>query len=177
MATRQPFWKRHSWKSIGFCLLPQRTRTWILKLKFLSKLDLRSGNHAAYAVQKPKNQYGHPAAILKMTSLKINRLLPIYTSIGPLKLPVHIQSQTTVRVWRTKKSNIATRQPFWKWHRWKSIDDCLWPPSTFIWNLKLKSRSKLELHSGNHATYRVQRPKNPIWPPVGHFERDIAGNR
>ena len=37
-----------------------------------------------------------------MMSLKINRLLHIYTSIGPLKFRVHIQSQTTVRVWKTK---------------------------------------------------------------------------
>ena len=28
------------------------------------------------------------------------------------------------------------------------------------------------LHSGNHVTYRVQKPKNLIWPPGGHFEND-----
>ena len=33
-----------------------------------------------------KIQYGRQPAILKMTSLKINRLLPIYISIVPLKL-------------------------------------------------------------------------------------------
>ena len=24
---------------------------------------------------------------------------------------------------------MAARRPFWKWHRWKSIGFCLWPPS------------------------------------------------
>ena len=49
---------------------------------------------------------------------------------------------------------MATRRPFWKWHRWKSIGFCLWPPSTCIWNLKLKFQSKLDLCSGNHVVYR-----------------------
>ena len=49
---------------------------------------------------------------------------------------------------------MAARRPFWKWHRWKSIGFCLWPPSTCIWNLKLKFQSKLELCSGNHVFYR-----------------------
>ena len=49
-----------------------------------------------------KKQYGHQAAILKMTLLKINRLLPIYISIVPLKFGVDIQRQTKVRVWKTK---------------------------------------------------------------------------
>ena len=49
---------------------------------------------------------------------------------------------------------MAARRPFWKWHRWKSIGFCLWPPSTCIWSLKLKFQSKLDLCSGNHAVYR-----------------------
>ena len=44
--------KWHSWQSLGFCLQPQRTCTWNLKLKFQSKLELRCRNHA---IQKPKN--------------------------------------------------------------------------------------------------------------------------
>ena len=47
-------------------------------------------------------QYGHQAAILKVTSLKTNRLLPIYISIVPLKFAVDIQSQTKFRVWKQK---------------------------------------------------------------------------
>ena len=34
-----------------------------------------------------------------------------------------------------------------------------------IWNWN----SKLELHFGNHAAYRVQKLKNPIWPPGSHL--------
>ena len=49
---------------------------------------------------------------------------------------------------------MAARRPFWKWHRWKSLRFCLWPPSTCIWNLKLKFQSKLDLCSGNHVVYR-----------------------
>ena len=49
---------------------------------------------------------------------------------------------------------MATRRPFWKWHRWKSLGFCLWPPWTCTWNLKLKFQSKLDLCSGNHVVYR-----------------------
>ena len=45
-----------------------------------------------------KIQYGHQADILEIKLLKINRLLPIYISIVPLKFGVDIQSQTKVRV-------------------------------------------------------------------------------
>ena len=41
-----------------------------------------------------KIQYGRQAAILKMTLLKINRLLPIYINGMPLKFEVNIQSQS-----------------------------------------------------------------------------------
>ena len=51
-----------------------------------------------------KIQYGHQAAILKTTLLKINRLLPIYMSIVPLKFEVDIQSQSKVGVWKPKKT-------------------------------------------------------------------------
>ena len=49
---------------------------------------------------------------------------------------------------------MAARRPCWKWRRWKSIGFCLWPPSTCIWNLKLKFQGKLDLCSGNHVVYR-----------------------
>ena len=49
-----------------------------------------------------KIQYGRQAAILQITLLKINRLLPIYVSIVPLKFGVDIQSQTKVRVRKPK---------------------------------------------------------------------------
>ena len=67
-----------------------------------------------------KIQFGHQAAILKITLLKINRLLPIYISIVPLKFQVDTQSQMKVK---------------------------------------------------------VPKPKNPIWPPGGHFEINVAENQ
>ena len=39
---------------------------------------------------KTQKQYGHQAAILKIISLIINRILPIYTSIVPLKFGIDI---------------------------------------------------------------------------------------
>ena len=81
-----------------------------------------------------------------MTLLKINRLLPIYISIVPLKFEVDIQSPSKVRVWEPKN-------PIWlPGGHFES--DCLWPPSTCIWNLKVKFQSKLDLCSGNHVVYR-----------------------
>ena len=103
MAVRRPFWKWRRWKSIGFCLWPPSTCIWSLKLKFQRKLDLCSGNHVVYRrtdgrtdrrtdgrtrwiqytplqlrwAGNQKFQYGRQAAILKVTSLKINRLLTI----------------------------------------------------------------------------------------------------
>ena len=55
-----------------------------LDLKFKAKLKLESANQ--------KIQYGHQAAILKVTYLKINRLLSIHTSNVLLKFGVDIQS-------------------------------------------------------------------------------------
>ena len=64
---------------------------------------------------------------------------------------------------------MAARRPFWKWRCWKSIDFCPWPPSTCIWNLKLKFQSKLDLCSGNHVVYRRTDGRadkvNPVYPP------------
>ena len=86
MATRWPFRTWHYWKSIDFCLCPQTTCIWNLKMKFQSKLELAYTQVICHwrlyfiveAKQKlesenRKIQYGHQAAILKATSLKINR--------------------------------------------------------------------------------------------------------
>ena len=76
---------------------------------------------------------------------------------------------------------MVARRPFWKSRHWKSIGVCLWPPSTCIWNLKLKFQSKLDLCSGNHVVYRQtdgQMDKvNPVYPPsnfVGRGYNDFA---
>ena len=49
-----------------------------------------------------KIQYGRQVAILKVTLLKINRLLPIHASDVPLKFELDIQSETKVRVRKPK---------------------------------------------------------------------------
>ena len=69
-----------------------------LELIFKAKLKLQSGNQ--------KIQYGCLVAILKLTLLKIDRLLHIYISIALLKFGVDIQSQTKVRVWKPNKANL-----------------------------------------------------------------------
>ena len=57
-----------------------------LDLIFKANLKLESRNW--------KLQYGRQAAILKMTSLKINRLYSLYTSNVQLNFELDIQSQT-----------------------------------------------------------------------------------
>ena len=151
-----------------------------------------------------------------MRSLKINRLLPIYISILPLKFGVDVQSQTKVSP-ETKKSNMATRRPFWKWHRWKSIGSYPYIQVLCHLSLELIFEAKLKLKSGNQkiqygclvailkltllkinrllhiyisivllmfgvdiqgqTKVRVWKPKNPIWPPGGDFESDVAENQ
>ena len=94
MAASQPFWKWRCWKSIGFYPDIQVLCHLSLELIFKAKLKLESGNQ--------KIQYGCLAAILKLTLLKINRLLHIYIGIVRHKFGVDIQSPTKVRVWKPK---------------------------------------------------------------------------
>ena len=61
---------------------------WSLDLIFEAKLMLESGNW--------KIQYGCQAAILKVTSLKINRLLAIATNNMHMKFEIEIPRQTRV---------------------------------------------------------------------------------
>ena len=77
-----------------------------------------------YQLQHPDTEKSNMATILKVTLLGINRLLTIHTSDVPVKFEHDIQSQTKVRLRKPKKSNMAARLPFWKWHRWKSIGFC-----------------------------------------------------
>ena len=197
--TRQPFWKWHSWQSLRFCLQPQRTCIWNLKLKFQSKLELRCQNHA---IQKPKNLIWPPGSH--------------YISTLPLKFEVDIQSQSKVSR-QTKKSNMAARRPFWKWRRWISIDSYPYIYVLCHLSLQLIFKAKLKLESENQkfqygclaailkltllkinrllhiyisivplkfgvdiqsqTKLRIGKPKNPIWPPGGHFESGLAENQ
>ena len=72
-----------------------------LDLKFKAKLKLESGNQ--------KIQYGHQAAILKVTYLKISRLLSIHTSNVLLEFGLDMQSQREVRVrnWKIQDDHQA----------------------------------------------------------------------
>ena len=86
MAARRPFWKWCCWKSIGFYPYTWVLCPWSLKLIFKAKVKLESGNQII--------QYGHQAAILKVTSLKINRLLPMATINMHMKFEIEIPRQT-----------------------------------------------------------------------------------
>ena len=86
MATRRPFWKWRCWKSIGSYPYTYVLCHWSLKLIFKAKVNLESGNQ--------KIQYGRQAAILKVTSLKINRLLPMATINMHMKFEIEIPKQT-----------------------------------------------------------------------------------
>ena len=88
MATRLPFWKWHCWKSIGFFPYTKVMCQWILDLIFKAQLKLESGNR--------KIQYGCQAAIFKVTSLIIHRLLPIVTKKMHMKFHIEIPKQTWV---------------------------------------------------------------------------------
>ena len=85
-----------------------------MELIFKAKLKLESGNQ--------KIQYGHQAAILKVTLLKINRLLPMSTINMHMKFDIEIPKQTWLTLWKpchlqspeTEKSNMAARWPFCK---------------------------------------------------------------
>ena len=96
MATRQPFRKWGNWKTRGSYSYTQVLGHWSFEFIFKAKLKLESGNQ--------KIQYGCQAAILKLTPMKINRLLPIYISTVPLSLGVDIQSQTKVRVCKPRNA-------------------------------------------------------------------------
>ena len=91
-----------------------------------------------------KIQYVCWAAILKMTLLKFDRLLTIYTSIVLLKFGVDNQSQTKVRVQKQKTSIWPPGSHFESGVFKIQQVFCLWPQLTCTWHLKLKFQS-------NHA--------------------------
>ena len=92
MATRPPFWKWHFWKSLGFFLYTQVMCQWGINSVFKAKLKLESGNWKIQFVCQ---------AVLKVTSLKINRLPPIATNNMLMKLfVIDIAMQTWVTLRR-----------------------------------------------------------------------------
>ena len=121
MTTSRPFWKLHCWKSIGFVPYTQFMCYWNLDMIFRAKLYLESGNW--------KTQNDYKAVILKVMSLKIKRLSSMATDKMHMKFETEIPKQTWVTLRKpcnlqspkTKKSSMAARCSFWKWHCWKSI--------------------------------------------------------
>ena len=172
-----------------------------------------------------KIQYGRQAAILKLTSLKINRLLPIYISIVPLKFGVDILSRTKYTVWKPKisiwppnghfESDVAENQyaSAYDHHQhaheisnWNSKANLTYTPelmpptesrnrkiqygrqAAILKMMSLKINRLLSIYISivplkfgvdiqSQSKVRVWKPKNPIWPPGGHFERDVAENQ
>ena len=105
---------------------------WSLDLKFKAKLKLESGNW--------KIQYRRQAAILKVTLLKINRLLSIYTSDVPWKFGLDIQSQTKVRFRKPK--------------------DPRWPPGAILKVTSLKIDRPLPMATNiMHIKFEIEMPK------------------
>ena len=86
MATRRPFCKWRCWKSIGSYPYTYVLCRWSLKLIFKAKVKLESGNQII--------QYGRQAATFNVTSLKINRLLPMATINMHMKFEIEIPKQT-----------------------------------------------------------------------------------
>ena len=101
-------------------------------------------------------------------SMKINRLLPIYISIVPLKFGVDIQSQTKVRVQKPKIQYgclaAILKLTLLKINRLLHIYISI---VLLKFGVDIQSQSKV----------RVRKPKNPIWPPGGHFESDVTENQ
>ena len=85
---QRPFWKWHCWKSIGSFPYTQVMWRWSLDLIFKAKLKLESGNQ--------KIQDDRQAAILKVTSMKIYRPLPMATNNMHIKFEIEIPKQTWV---------------------------------------------------------------------------------
>ena len=148
MAARWLFWKWHRWKSIGFIPYTQVMCNWSLNLIFKAKLNLESN----MATRQPFWKLHHWKSIgfdpwpqTKYMQFEIE--IPKQTWVMHRK-PCHLLIPDT------EKSNMATGQPFWKWHWWKWIGFCPLPQRMCIWNLKLKFPNKLELRSGNHVVYR-----------------------
>ena len=98
---------------------------WSFEFIFKAKLKLESGNH--------KIQYGCQVTILKLTPLKINRFLPIYTSILPLKFGVDIQSRTKIRA--QKRRGLGGVPYCFQGHLYLSNFKVTWDKTRQIWGI------------------------------------------
>ena len=177
MAARQPFWKWHHWKSIGSAndhhQHVHEIWNWNSKANLTYALETMPPTQS----RNQKSQYGCQAAILKMTSLKINRLLPIYISIVPLKFGVDIDSQTKVSESGNQKIQYGCQAAILKVTSLKL--NRLLPMTT------INMRMKFEIEISKQTWLMLRKPchlpspetKIAKWLPGGHFENDVAENR
>ena len=105
-------------------------------------------------IQNQKIQYGHQVAILKVTSLKIKRLLPMTTINMHMKFEIEIPKPTWLTLRKpchlqSPETNMPARRPFWKWRCWKSIGSYPYTLVLCRWGLKLIFKAKVKLESGN----------------------------
>ena len=89
------------------------------KVIFMAKLQLESRNQ--------KIQYGHQAAILKVTSLKINRLLPMTTINMLTKFEIEIPKQTWLMLRKPCRLQTDGRRD-----GWTDKVNPVYPPSNFV---------------------------------------------
>ena len=110
------FWKWYRWKSTGFCLWPAPICKCNLKVKFLIKLDLRSGNHVVYKGTDRQTDGQCEFSIHPPTSLgrgynyandipdyyvRGNTLLRLYPLLSSVVLPhVHLDHYIFVNTFR-----------------------------------------------------------------------------
>ena len=141
MATRRPFWKWHIWKSIGFFPYTLVMCYWSLGLIFKAKQKLESRNR--------KIQDGRQAAILKVTSLKINRLLPMATNNMHMKFEIEIAKQ----IWVTLRKPSRLQTDGQTDRQTDGQGDSSIPPTNFIGGgINICSRN-LTLSKRNHVKY------------------------
>ena len=112
MAVRRPFWTWDIWNCIGFGPWLQTACIWNKQHAYeIRNWNIKANSSDALVTIPPtesryrKIQYGHQAAISKVTLVKIKSLFfSLHTSDLPVKLSLDIQSQTKVRVRKTKNS-------------------------------------------------------------------------
>ena len=142
-----------------------------MELIFKAKLKLEFG--------KQKIQYGHQAAILKVTLLKINRLLPMTTNNMHMKFEIKIPKQTWLTLPKpchlqspeTEKSNMATRWPILKMtllkiNRFLPIYISIVP---LKFEVDIQSQSKVSLETKQEACRPIK--LRSIWPFLGQRGR------
>ena len=148
----------HCWKPIGAF----HTHKWFATEVWTWYLKPESRNW--------KSQYGYQAAILKVTSLKFNKSFPWPQTICIWNFKSKFQTNsshvsrtmppTESRYWK-KQNNMASMQPFWKWHGWKSIGFFPYSHVMCQWSWDMIFKAKLKLQSGNKKSNIAAR--RPFW--------------